>query len=98
MSSWPPNPDSPQQPSTPSPQTQPTGKEWFLLEKTLMASIEEQRRARRWSIFFKGVWFVLLLIFFSVLAKSCGKDENIGVTATPHLDVVDINVEIFEGK
>lgn len=98
MSSWPPNPDSPQQPSsTPSTQTQPTGKEWFLLEKTLLASIEEQRRARRWNIFFKGVWFVLLLIFFSVLAKSCGTEESIGASALPHLAVVDITGEIGEG-
>jgi protease-4 len=99
MSSWPPNPDSPQQP-TPiqSAQNQPTGKEWFLLEKTLMASIEEQRRARRWNIFFKGVWFVALLIFFSILVKSCGNEESIGASASPHLAVVDITGEIGEGK
>lgn len=98
MSSWPPNPDSPQPPSTPSTQTQPTGKEWFLLEKALMASIEEQRRARRWSIFFKGVWFAALLILFSVFAKSCGSEESIGASASPHLAVVDITGEIGEGK
>lgn len=98
MSSWPPNPDSPQQPSPSLPQTQPTGKEWFLLEKTLMASIEEQRRARRWSIFFKGVWFAALLVLFSVFAKSCGTEESIGASASPHLAVVDITGEIGEGK
>ncbi len=98
MSSWPPNPDSPQQPTPSSSQTQPTGKEWFLLEKTLMASIEEQRRARRWSIFFKGVWFAALLVLFSVLAKSCGSEESIGASASPHLAVVDITGEIGEGQ
>lgn len=97
MSSWPPNPDSPQQPSAASPQTQPTGKEWFLLEKTLLASIEEQRRARRWSIFFKSIWFVLLLLVFSIIAKSCGTEESIGASASPHLAVVDITGEIGEG-
>lgn len=99
MSSWPPNPDFPQQQSSASStQTQPTGKEWLLLEKTLLASIEEQRRARRWSIFFKSIWFVLLLIFFSVLAKSCGTEETIGASSSPHLAVVDITGEIGEGK
>jgi len=95
MSSWPPNPDSPQSSSR---QTEPTGKEWFLLEKTLMASIEEQRRARRWNIFFKGVWFAALLIIFTAFAKSCGNEESIGASASPHLAVVDITGEIGEGK
>lgn len=99
MSSWPPNPDSPQlSSSTPSIQSQPTSKEWLLLEKTLMASIEEQRRARRWSIFFKGIWFVLLLLIFSILVKSCGTEDSIGASTSPHLAVVDITGEIGEGK
>lgn len=97
MSSWPPNPDSQQH--TPSSQPQPTSKEWFLLEKTLLASIEEQRRARRWSIFFKGISFFFLLLFFVVLAKSCGSgDGNIAAATAPHLAVVDITGEIGEGK
>jgi protease IV len=29
-------------------------KSWKLLEKTLLAGIQEQRRARRWGIFFKS--------------------------------------------
>ncbi len=29
-------------------QFEPTGKEWKLLEKAVLASVEEQRRARRW--------------------------------------------------
>src|SRR3989344_5297173 len=36
-------------------------KSWKLLEKTLLASVQEQRRSRRWGIFFK------LLPFFSRL-------------------------------
>jgi protease-4 len=96
MSSWPPNPDSPQH--TP-PSSQPTTKEWFLLEKTLLASIEEQRRARRWNIFFKGLSFFFLLLFFLVVGKSCSNgDGNIAASAAPHLAVVDITGEIAEGK
>jgi protease-4 len=96
MSSWPPNPDSPQH--TP-PSSQPTTKEWFLLEKTLLASIEEQRRARRWNIFFKGLSFFFLLLLFLVVGKSCSNgDGNIAASAAPHLAVVDITGEIGEGK
>ena len=30
-------------------------KSWKLLEKTLLASVQEQRRSRRWGIFFKSL-------------------------------------------
>ncbi|WAB99539.1 S49 family peptidase [Pseudomonas putida] len=40
-------------------------KSWKLLEKTVLASVQEQRRARRWGIFFKLLTFVYL---FGVLA------------------------------
>ena len=33
-------------------------KSWKLLEKTLLAGVQEQRRARRWGIFFKLLTFV----------------------------------------
>lgn len=33
---------------------------WKLLEKTLLAGVQEQRRARRWGIFFKLLTFVYL--------------------------------------
>jgi protease-4 len=96
MSSWPPNPDSQQH--IPSP-PQPTTQEWFLLEKTLLASIEEQRRARRWNIFFKSLSFFFLLLFFLIVGKSCSSGEgNIAAAAAPHLAVVDITGEIGEGK
>ncbi|MBJ9978188.1 S49 family peptidase [Pseudomonas sp. S75] len=36
------------------------GKSWRLLEKTLLASVQEQRRARRWGIFFKLLTFIYL--------------------------------------
>ena len=36
-------------------------KSWKLLEKTLLAGIQEQRRARRWGIFFKLLTFLLLV-------------------------------------
>ena len=36
-------------------------KSWKLLEKTLLAGVQEQRRARRWGIFFKSLTFLYLL-------------------------------------
>ncbi|MDP9556083.1 UNVERIFIED_ORG: protease-4 [Pseudomonas parafulva] len=40
-------------------------KSWKLLEKTLLAGIQEQRRSRRWGIFFKLLTFIYL---FAILA------------------------------
>ena len=37
-------------------------KSWKLLEKTLLASVQEQRRSRRWGIFFKLLTFVYLFV------------------------------------
>lgn len=45
---------------------------WKLLEKTLLAGVQEQRRARRWGIFFKLLTFIYLfgaLMLFSPLFK-----------------------------
>lgn len=36
------------------------GKSWKLLETTLLAGVQEQRRARRWGIFFKLLTFLYL--------------------------------------
>lgn len=35
-------------------------KSWKLLEKTLLAGVQEQSRARRWGIFFKSLTFIYL--------------------------------------
>ena len=40
-------------------------KSWKLLEKTLLAGVQEQRRSRRWGIFFKLLTFIYL---FGILA------------------------------
>lgn len=47
-------------------------KSWQLLEKTLLAGVQEQRRARRWGIFFKLLTFAYLfgaLMLFSPLLQ-----------------------------
>src|SRR5476649_1903652 len=57
-------------------------KSWKLLEKTLLASVQEQRRARRWGIFFKlltFIWLLAMLVLFSPLMdmeKSATRGSN----------------------
>mgnify|MGYP000150230888 CR=1 FL=1 len=110
---WPPDPNRPPQSSpTPQPQnnlpypqqipSQYAGREWQLLEKTLMASIVEQRRARRWGIFFKLLTFGYIVLFGTLMAKGCSPNANKGMTdiemTKPHLAVVDVNGVISSDK
>ncbi|MFC6337459.1 S49 family peptidase [Pseudomonas sp. CCM 7891] len=43
-------------------------KSWKLLEKTLLAGVQEQRRSRRWGIFFKLLTFTYLLGVLAMLS------------------------------
>ncbi|WP_347452955.1 signal peptide peptidase SppA [Acinetobacter thermotolerans] len=89
MSDWPPKPDNQKQ-TTPQPQ-QPTGPEWKLLEKAVLASVEEQRRARRWGIFFKFLTFAYLLFIILLMGKSCSTSStDVSTTSGEHLAVIDI--------
>jgi protease-4 len=62
---------------------------WKLLEKTLQASVVEQRRARRWGIFFKLLVFVYLfggLVLFSPALK-LGKSAS---SAKAHTALIEV--------
>jgi len=87
MSDWPPKP---QNESTNTHDV--TGKEWQILEKAVLASVEEQRRSRRWSIFFKCLGFAYLLIILLTMSKGCStsaEKATVG-TSSSHLAIVDI--------
>lgn len=100
MSNWPPDPNkrpdnSANQPVPMPPQNnQPTGQEWRLIENTLLASVVEQRRARRWSIFFKLLTFGYILFIVLTVGRSCSTKAPTGLdgidTSQPHLAVVEL--------
>ncbi len=90
MSDWPPKPQNETQ-NTQQNIQQPNGKEWKLLEKAVLASVEEQRRSRRWGIFFKFLTFAYILFILVALGKSCStSSSDDSVTSGSHLAVVDI--------
>ena len=90
MSDWPPKPENEIQ-NTPHNSQNITGKEWHILEKAVLASVEEQRRARRWSIFFKLLTFAYILFVLVVMAKSCStSSSDPTATTSSHIAVVDI--------
>ena len=44
------------------PNKAPNPREWMLLEKVVLEAFTEQRRARRWSVFFKLLTFGYLIV------------------------------------
>lgn len=92
MSDWPPKPQNDNTNLNSPVGQQPTGQEWKILEKAVLASVEEQRRTRRWGIFFKVLTFLYILFVLVALGKSCslsGSDDGT-ITSENHLGVVNI--------
>lgn len=92
---WPPNPNSHSnhQTSIPSASSKSATPEWQIIEKTMLASVQEQRRARRWSIFFKLLTFAYVVLFALIFSRGCAPTEMtnapLGI-GEPHLAVVDV--------
>lgn len=95
MSDWPPKPQNETQQSN-----NKSGQEWQILEKAVLASVEEQRRARRWSIFFKFLTFAYVLMLFLLMGRGCSmaKDATTSSVAGSHLAVVDVIGTIDSGN
>jgi protease IV len=89
MSDWPPKPEE-QNNTTRQPQ-QPTGEEWKLLEKVIFSSVEEQRRTRRWGIFFKVLTFLYLFVILAVMGKGCSESKTATSPSGDHIAVVKID-------
>lgn len=67
-----------------------TSREWKLIEKMVSSAQDEQRKSRRWSIFFKlvtlGYLFVALMVFGAARWSSTGPSAT-----KPHTALIDIN-------
>ena len=63
--------------------------EWQLLEKVATASIDEQRKARRWGVFFKLLTFAYLFILLLALVPMMPAD--IGTAAEEHVALVELS-------
>ena len=75
-------------------QSQP-GWERDVLEKLVFATIKEQRSARRWRIFSRLAWLLVLVTIAVVLLS---KETSTTSKTTPHTAVVDIKGEIAAGN
>ncbi len=74
-----------------------SGWEREVIEKLAFAAITEQRRTRRWGVFFKGLLFAyLLVLLIMVVYPRFGKD--IAGSSKYHTAVVDVVGKIIEGE
>jgi protease-4 len=71
-----------------------SGWERTVLEKVALAAVTEQRRARRWGIFFKFLIFIYLFVVLFIAMGWMGKKDG---THDKHTALVDINGVIGPG-
>ena len=86
----------------PNPPTESSGNplpswERETLEKVLLASVHEQRRARRWSLFFKFA-VLLYMIVLAVLAFRPSSGFIAPAVSKEHTAVIDVAGPIMEGN
>ena len=74
------------QPSSQPPQNE---REWKLIEKLLGQAQDEQRKSRRWGIFFKILTFVYLFTLLVIVIP--GKTGSAVTMAEAHVGIVDVN-------
>ena len=62
---------------------------WKLLEKTLLAGVQEQRRSRRWGIFFKLLTFVYLFGILALFTPLMDMDKTAARSAS-HTALIEV--------
>ena len=67
-----------------------SGRDWKLIEKLVMSLQAEQRRSRRWGIFFKLLTFGYLLALLFFIRSPLGGDAA-QITTDAHTAVVEVN-------
>ena len=77
-------------PSAKSTGTPAPGWERGVLEKLVMSTLDERRRARRWNIFFRLVFFAYLALFLLVFLGWWTPGEHKSGSATQHTALVDV--------
>lgn len=75
----------------------PENWERSVLEKVAMASVVEQRRARRWGVFFKLAFLLYLLTLTSLTMFANQSGGRMSSNIGPHTAVVDVTGVIMAG-
>ncbi len=83
----------------PNPGSAPSSspREWKLIEKLVLNLGAEQRRARRWGIFFKLLTFAYLFLLLALLVPDQWPDMEAGV-GKEHTALIEVNGVIADGE
>lgn len=75
-----------------------TKDEWQadVISKLALAAVDEQRRSRRWGIFFKALFFVYLLILLIAALSSSDSKTNLG-KSVEHTALIEVQGVIADG-
>lgn len=68
-----------------------------VLARVAFASLREQRRARRWGIFFKSLFFIYILSVTGLALQPMLWDEAVSVSVDGHTALVSLNGVIASG-
>lgn len=93
MSDYPPNlPDNTNSSSSPS--------QWErgVIEKLALAGVQEQRRGRRWKLFFSIIWVIYGAVFIWSLLRGIPAPESATDRLVPHTAVVKIRGVIADSE
>lgn len=63
-------------------------KTWKLLEKAVLAGVVEQRRARRWGIFFKSLGFLYVFVVLFLFSPWASLDK--AASLKPHTALIEV--------
>lgn len=66
-----------------------TGRDWRLIEKLVMSLQAEQRRSRRWGIFFKFLTFGYLFALLFIIRAPIG--DGVGSVVGNHTALIEVN-------
>ncbi len=69
-----------------------------VLEKLAMSAVQEQRRARHWSIFFKTLTFAYLFIVLALVMGWMGSSKAEKALGSKHTALVELNGVIASDK
>nr|WP_294975349.1 signal peptide peptidase SppA [uncultured Pseudomonas sp.] len=72
-------------------------KSWRLLEKAVLAGVQEQRRSRRWGIFFKLLTFLYLFIALALLSPFGGLSKSASRSAS-HTALIEVKGMIADNE
>lgn len=72
-----------------------SNKEWKLIEKMVMSSQDEQRKARRWGIFFKFAMLAYVFIALMVFNPGMWGSDSPSINA-PHVALIDLKGPIMD--